>query len=68
MRGNASYYQHKTLEEEKELRKLQRAKRKYQRILEDIDRTIAETELNLQRDLHCLSVQMADLACSNITD
>lgn len=68
MRGNAQFYQRKTLVEEKELRKLTKARRKYQRILADIDREIAEKELMLQRDMHCLSVQSADTALSTITE
>ena len=66
MKGNAQYYKRKTLEEEKELRKLVKAKRKYQNILDDIERSIEKTEELLERDTHCLTLQMAEGIDSNI--
>lgn len=68
MRGNAQFYQRKTLENQKELRKLSKAKRKYQKILDGIDREIENTKQTLKRDMHCLSVQMADSQMSTILE
>ena len=68
MKGNASYYQHKALVEQKELRKLQKARRKYQKILDEIEKEISDTKLNLKRDMHCLSLQCADVEASYISE
>ena len=68
MRGNAQFYQRKSLENERELRKLEKAKRKYEKILEDIDRSIIKTQITLRRDMHCVSVQCADSEDSVITE
>lgn len=68
MRGNAQFYQRKALENQKELRKLEKAKRKYEKILEDIDRSITHTQLILRRDMHCVSIQSADSEDSVIID
>jgi hypothetical protein len=60
MKGNGDFYRSETLKKQKELRKLRKAKNKYQKILEDIIRNIEETEDLIKRDLHCLSVVSSD--------
>jgi len=68
MRGNAQYYQRKTLNQEKRLKKLHRVKRKYLRKLEDIMNEIETKEQYLSDNTHCLSLIHADSDDSVIVD
>jgi hypothetical protein len=60
MRGNSFYYQSKTLNQKKELKKLQRARSKYERKLEEIQDEIDKKEELLSNNVHCLSLIHAD--------
>lgn len=60
MRGNATYYTNEVHDKKKQLQKLNKAKNKYQRIVEDIQREIEQTQRMLDRDIHCLQTVTAD--------
>lgn len=68
MRGNAHYYQRKTLNQRKQLKKLHRVKNKYLRKLEDIMNEIESKEQYLSDNVHCLSLIYADSEDSVIID
>ena len=68
MRGNAQYYQRKTLSQEKRLKQLHKVKRKYLRKLEEIMNEIETKEQYLSNNTHCLSLIYADSEDSIIID
>ena len=68
MRGNSHYYQSKTLEQTKELKKLQKVKSKYERKLVEIQDEINRKQELLKNDVHCLTLIHADHDYSVISE
>lgn len=59
MKGNDDFYRSETLRNEKELRKLKKAKSKHLKIIQSLEREIHDKEKTLQQNMHCLSVVSA---------
>ena len=66
MKGNDDFYRSETLKDEKELRKLKKAKSKHLKIIQSLEREIQDKEESLQRNMHCLSVVSAELEHSYV--
>lgn len=68
MRGNAKHYRNHAENGDKHLKKLLKARNKYQNILRSIEKEINQCQKQVKRDMHCLGVVSADSEFSHIPE